>query len=98
MKIDSVQQSGRVEGYKKVPSRQTVESGVSEVSDRVEFSFDATSFSSVFNAVKDDMDSRSQAEKDHIAQIASQVEAGTYKVSGKDVADKILGGNVDIEI
>lgn len=81
-----------------MPSKITVESGVSEVSDRVEFSFDAKSFSSVFNAVKDDMDNRSPAEKDHIAQVISQVEAGTYKVSGKDVADKILGGSINIEI
>ncbi len=98
MKIDSVQQSGMVESYKKLASKQPAEPNVSGVSDRVELSVDAKSFSSVFNAVKDDMDTRSPAEKDHIAQIASQVKAGTYKVGSDDVADRILGGNIDVKI
>ena len=98
MKINSIPSCDMVERYKNKAAPQAKTSDISGVSDRVELSGEAQSFASVFNEVKSNLDVRNQEENDHIAQIAAQIENGTYSVSGSKIADKMLGGSMDIEI
>jgi len=98
MKINSIPAADMVNRYKSKAAPQSKTNEAGSVSDRVELSGEARSFASVFNEVKSNLDVRSQEESDHIAQVAAEIENGTYSVSGAKIADKMLGGSIDIEI
>ena len=98
MKINSVPQSGMVERYREQSIQKTAQTPVKTEADRVEFSGGAKSFSSVFNEVKAEMDTVSEKESARFELISKQIQDGTYKVSSRDIAGKMLGANIDITI
>lgn len=98
MKINSVPQSGMVERYKEQAIQRTTQVPAKTETDRVELSGGAKSFSTVFNEVKAGMDTVTEKESARFELISKQIQEGTYKVSSRDIASKMLGANIDITI
>lgn len=98
MKINSVPQSGMVERYKEQAVQRAAQVPTKAETDRVELSGSAKSFSAVFNEAKAGMDAVSEKESARFELISRQIQEGTYQVSGRDIASKMLGANVDITI
>lgn len=65
--------------------------GAEPARDQVELSEEAVSFASAMKAARAQQ-TRSDAELKEIEEITRQVRAGTFNVSGRDIADKMLEG------
>lgn len=98
MKINSVPQSGMVECYRKQAIQRTTQAPAKAETDKVELSGGAKSFSSVFNEARAAMDTVSENESARFELISRQILEGTYRVSSRDIAGKMLGANIDITI
>ena len=96
MKINSIPPASMAETYNGKAVQRTQETNKGAVSDRVEFSDEAKSFAAVINEVKGRLDEPTSAEAKHIDDVAKQIENGTYKVDSSKIAEKILGGSIDV--
>lgn len=96
MKIDDNSQSVVVELFRNQRvEQQTAEGGAKgaepasksvKSGDKVDISPSAERFNKTSNILKDPADFRT----DKVNEVKSKIEAGTYKVSSKDVAEKML--------
>ena len=98
MKINSIPSSDMVESYKGKIIQPMQKTDRSVKPDRVELSDDAKSFLSVIKEVKDKLEIETDGEKKHLDEVAEQIKNGTYNVDSSKVAEKILGGNIDVTI
>ncbi len=98
MKINSIPSSDMINRYQDKSVKRVELPGMSPVSDRVELSGDAQSFAAVLSEVKETLDFRTPEEEEHFADVAAAIENGTYQISSDKIAEKILGGSIDIEI
>ncbi|MGI5970208.1 MAG: flagellar biosynthesis anti-sigma factor FlgM [Oscillospiraceae bacterium] len=98
MKINSIPPSDIVESYKGKAVRPAQQAECNIKPDRVELSDEAVSFTAVIKEVKDKLDERTDDEKMKIDDVARQIENGTYKVDSSKVAEKMLGGNLDVTV
>jgi negative regulator of flagellin synthesis FlgM len=92
MKIDSEQLLATVNKFKKEPLEKTESAAVAEKKgsrpgvDRVELSTNGTEIERLKKTMQVTPDVRSEK----VAQLKEQIAAGTYKVDGKAVAEKML--------
>ena len=90
MRIDSIPPKELLNRYVHVRERAVVEAPVSGI-DEAQLTSEAKTFSAALKAAKEAIETRSPEEIRHIQEVAQKINEGTYSVSGRDVAAKILG-------
>lgn len=90
MRIDSIPPNELLSRYGKIKGSKSVDNDVT-VTDDAQFTSEAKTFSTALKAAKASIETRSPEQQAHIDQVAQQVKDGTYSVSGRKVAEKILG-------
>jgi len=90
MRIDSIPPKELLNRYVHVRERADVQAPVSGT-DEAQLTSEAKTFSAALKAAKEAIETRSPEEMRHIQEVEKQIDAGTYAVSGRDVAAKILG-------
>ena len=98
MKISFIPPSDMVESYKGKPVQATQKTERNMEPDRVELSDEAKSFASVIKNVKDQLETETDTDNKHVADVAKRIANGTYRVDSEKVAGKILGGHFDVTV
>ncbi len=86
MKIGSIPHSPQVNPYAEVARKNKVSNASFQSADKVEFSATARQYKTLLKAAGDVPDVRTEK----VEAIKKQIEAGTYKVDSKAVAEKLL--------
>lgn len=98
MKINSISQQIHIAKYTRNIKMQDVQKSVQD-KDKVELSDSAVSFAAAMKNASGTNITRSASELDEMQQIKQQIKEGTFDVSGKDIADKMLKGMIiDIDV
>ncbi|MGI5907511.1 MAG: flagellar biosynthesis anti-sigma factor FlgM [Christensenellales bacterium] len=90
MKIDSVNQQIMIKKYMSGARIREDRGKSTPARDKVELSDNAVAFASVMKTARGVDVSRTADELREIEEITRQVRAGTFSVSGRDIADKML--------
>jgi len=93
MKINSVSSSDAISNYQNVKNNTVQKSSLTaNISDSVVLSEGAQKYSSLLKAAKEAMNKAGADEEARAAEIADQINNGSYKVSSDDVVKDILSG------
>lgn len=90
MRINSVPPKELYTKYIHVKKQVTPQKPQSKT-DKAELTTDAKTFSTALNAAKEAIKVRTPQELEKIDRVKAEIENNTYKVSGREVAKKILG-------
>lgn len=90
MRIDSIPPSEMLSRYSRIKGKASTDDNVS-MTDEAELTSEAKTFSTALKAAKTSMETRTPEQQAHIDEVAQQVKDGTYSVSSRKVAEKILG-------
>ena len=91
MRINSIPPKEIFYQYVHVKDKVTAPAQQNTSTDKVELTNDAKTFSTVFKAAKDSLETRSASDTKRIEEIAQQIKDKTYNVPGYKVAEKMLG-------
>ena len=93
MKINSISQQIHIGKYTRNIRMQDVQE-ITQGKDKVELSDSAVSFAAAMKNAGATNITRSISELNEMQEIKQQIKDGTFDVSGKDIADKMLKGMV----
>jgi anti-sigma28 factor (negative regulator of flagellin synthesis) len=89
MRIESIPPSELLSRYSRIRGKVSADDGIS-VTDETQLTSEAKTFSTALKAAKASLETRTPEQQAHIDQVAQQVKDGTYSVSARKVAEKIL--------
>lgn len=92
MKIDRINHTQGVGRYETVRRTADTYAAASPGTDKVELSKDALSFAATYKAVKAGIAQRTSEEAPKVSEIERRVEAGSYDVEARLVAEGMLRG------
>lgn len=90
MRIDSVNQQLMIKKYMSGARIKEERSKAAPAKDKVELSDNAVAFASAMKKARGVEFMRTEAELREIEEITRQVRDGTFNISGRDIADKML--------
>lgn len=91
MKIPPITRIGALRAYERMSAVNRTEGVVPSRPDQVEISSDASSFYGAFKATMQSIEGAADEKK--LQAVKAQVEEGSYRVSSRELAEKILSGS-----
>jgi anti-sigma28 factor (negative regulator of flagellin synthesis) len=90
MRIESIPPNELLSRYSRIRGKTSADDDIT-MADETQLTDEAKTFSTALKAAKASIETRTPEEQAHIDQVAQQVKDGTYSVSSRKVAEKILG-------